>query len=136
MPKFVQRSEERVGAQREDVVDAVVEVVRELGAGAELLQERLRSAHGPDPEGPVVDELDGGRERRGVAIEVERSDHRRDRARRRRGAGALGAVGEQLGVALVEAGDGVAEAVGGEELGRAGGGPRASTSTRTIASLS
>ena len=53
------------------------------------------------------------------AIEVGQrsSGHRRDRARRRRGARALGAVGEELGVALVQAGDGVAQPVGGEDLG-------------------
>ena len=80
-------------------------------------QQRFRPARGPGPQGPVVDDLDGGRERRGAAIEVERSQQRRDRARRRRGAGARGAVGEELGVALVQARDGVAEAVGGEDLG-------------------
>ena len=51
------------------------------------------------------------------AIEVERRTHRRDRARRRRGAGARRALGEELGVALVQAGDGVAQPVGGEDLG-------------------
>ena len=81
-------------------------------------QRALGSAHRPEPEGPAVDELDVRREPLRRAIGVERSAACvRDRARRRRGAGALGAFGEQLGVALVEAGDGVAEAVGGEDLG-------------------
>ena len=109
--------EERVGSQGEDVVDAVGDVVGELEQGADAPQHGFGSAHGPEPDGPVVDELDVGRERRGVAIEVRRSQQRRDRARRRRGAGALGAVGEELGVALVQPGDGVAQAVGGEDLG-------------------
>ena len=109
--------EERVGSQAEDVVDARGKVFRDLEQGAESAQECLGSAGGPKPEEPVVDELDGGREDRGPAIEVMWSQHHRDRARRRRGAGACGPVGEEVGVALVQAGDGGAEPVGGEDLG-------------------
>src|SRR5262249_30887244 len=67
-------------------------------------------------EPAVVDELDVGPNGRGPAIEVGLPEEGRDRARRCRGAVARGALGEQLGVALVEADDGVAKAVGGEDL--------------------
>ncbi len=118
--------EERVGSQAEDVVDAGGAVVGELEQGAERAAGPLRlRARTGEPDGAVVDELDVGRERRAVAIEVERSQQRRDRARRRRGAVALGAVGEELGVALVQPGDGVAQPVGGEDLG-----PPASSAAR------
>ena len=43
-----------------------------------------------------------------ISAATERAD--------RRGAGALGAVGEQLGIALVQPGDGVAQVVVGEDL--------------------
>src|SRR5262249_17623105 len=64
----------------------------------------------------MVDHLDIGPDRRGPAIEIGWPEERRHRARRRRGAAARGAVGEQLGVALVQPGDGIAQAVGGEDL--------------------
>ena len=47
---------------------------------------------------------------------VGRSQQRHDRACRRRGADARGAVGEELGVQLVQAGDGGAQLVDGEKL--------------------
>ncbi len=127
--------EERVGLQAEDVVDAHGDVVGELEQGAEVLQQRFRPARGPGPQ------RSGGRRPRWRARARWRSDrgravpHGRDRARRRRGAGALGAVGEELGVALVQAGDGVAEPVGGEDLGPPAP-PCASTSIRRSSSLS
>ena len=108
--------EERIGPQAEDVVLAHGDVVGDLEQRAAVLQQRFRPARGPGPQDPVVDDLDGGCERGGEAIEVDRSQHRRDRARRRRGAGARGAVGEEVGVALVQPDDGVAQPVGGEAL--------------------
>src|SRR5262249_51419699 len=68
-------------------------------------------------DGAVVDDFDGRSERGGVAIWIEPAQHRSDRARRRCGAGTLGAVGEQLGVPLVESHDGLGQAVDGEALG-------------------
>ena len=47
---------------------------------------------------------------------VPRSLYQRHRSRRRRRARALGPVGQQLGVALVQADDGVAQMLGGEAL--------------------
>ena len=104
VPEMRPAHEERVGPQAEDVVDAHGERRRRARAGSGVPRRTASAPRAdPIPEGPVVDELDGGRERRGVAIGVERSHDRRDRARRRRGAGARGAVGEELGVALVQA---------------------------------
>ena len=65
----------------------------------------------------MVDDLDVGGEGRGKALEVERRHVGGDRARRRRGARACRAVGEQLGVALVQARDGVAQVIVRELLG-------------------
>ncbi len=82
-----------------------------------MLPQLFRPARGPGPQDPVVDDLDGRCGHRGEAIGVERPPDRRDRARRRRRAGARGTVGEELGVALVQADDGVAQAIGREQLG-------------------
>ena len=62
--------EERVGSQGEDVVDARGGVFRELEQGADTLQQRFGSVHGPQPDGPVVHVLDGRRPRRSAAIEA------------------------------------------------------------------
>src|SRR5262250_3532539 len=67
----------------------------------------------PQPKTSVIDELDVVCEQRVAVTEVE-AEERRDQTRRRRGALALGAVGEELGVALVQTRDGVAQAVGSE----------------------
>ena len=112
VPKFVQRTRSASARRPRTSSTRVATSSASSSSVRERPQKRLGSAQDPEPDGAVIDELDGGRERRGAAIEVERSQHRRDRARRRRGAGALGAVGEQLGVALVQPDDGVAEAVG------------------------
>ena len=104
--------EERVGSEGENVVDGRGEVVREVEQRADTPPHCFGSVHGPQPDGPVVDELDAGRERPAVG----RSRQRQDRARRRRGAGALRAAGEDVGVAFVQAGDGVAQPVDGEDL--------------------
>ena len=108
--------QDRVGLETEHVVDAGGDVVGELEQGAEAAQQRVGAAAGREADGAVVDERDVGGERRGVAIEVGRRHHGRDRARRRRGAGACRAVGEQLGVAFVQPRDGVAQAILGELL--------------------
>src|SRR5262249_7849214 len=102
--------------QGENVVNTDGDVVSELDEGAETLQHRVRSARGPGPQGTVVDGLDGGSERRGKALDLGRSREGRGRSRRREGAGGLGALGKELGVALVQASDGVAEMVRGEAL--------------------
>src|SRR5262249_26974293 len=114
----VRRAQESsVGAQGEDVLDAVGDVVGEFEESAERAQVGVASARGRQADGPVVvDELDGWVERRGEAIEADRPDQRRDRPRRCCGAGARGAVGEQLGVALVEPDDGVAQVIWAEDL--------------------
>ena len=106
-----------VGSQIEHIVDAVGDVVGNLIDGAQHAQHSIGSAHGFEAHGPVIGEFDGRPDRPGVASKVVRAHVRRDRARRRRGAGAFGSVGEELGVALVESGDGVAQLVGGEVLG-------------------
>src|SRR5215470_17663058 len=71
----------------------------------------------PGAQYPMVDVLDVGCERARQAIGIEPSLQELCRgARRRRGAGAFGAVGEDLGVALIEPGDGVTQPIGGEDL--------------------
>jgi hypothetical protein len=62
----------------------------------------------------MVDGLDVGREPRTVAIDVEWPQTRRDRPRRRHGSGARRTFGEELGVPLVQPGNGFTEPVGGE----------------------
>src|SRR5262249_10514298 len=93
----------------------------EAGGGLEERAQRgavLRdSVYRPEPDDPVVVVGDIGGHRRGLVIEVERSNLRCDRAGGRGDAPPLGAVWEQLGVALVQADDGVAQPVGGEVLG-------------------
>jgi len=64
----------------------------------------------------VVDVLHGGCKRRGPAIEIEPFLESGERAHRRRGADAFWTVGEEVGVALVQPGDGVAQPVLGEDL--------------------
>src|SRR5262249_28990019 len=108
--------EERVGPQGEDIVEALGEV-DEPEPGAPVLHRRFCSARGPGPQDAMVEDLHGRWEGAGPAIELDREAHdRRDQPRGRRGAGAGGAVGEQLDVALVQPRDGVAQAVGGEGL--------------------
>ena len=108
--------EHGVGPDADDVVDAVGDALGNLEQASEPPPHGFDSGQRPDTLRPMVEVLDGGGVRPGVGIGVERPQHRRDRARGRRGAGALGALGEQLGVALVQPHDGVGEAVGGEEL--------------------
>src|SRR5262249_4818825 len=103
--------EQRVGAQREDVVDASGEAVGDLEHGAHELEDGLRSVRRWEPQRPAIDVCDLWREPRGIAIEVERSEDSRGRARRRRGAGTLAALAEKVGVTLIQAGYGVAEPV-------------------------
>src|SRR5215468_6022117 len=66
----------------------------------------------------MVDDLYGRCEQQRDTIEVDMAGERCDRARRRRGAVALGAFWETLGVALVEPHDGVTQVIDGENLGR------------------
>jgi hypothetical protein len=65
----------------------------------------------------VVGELDVRRERRGIAIGVRGPEQRRERARRRRGTVARGAVGEELGIPLVQPGERSTQPVGRPLLG-------------------
>ena len=107
--------DERIGVQAKDFFGARGGVVGDLEQGAEVLQERFRPTRGPGSQAPVVDDLDGGCDRGGDAIEVEpRPPHR---PRPCRGAGARGPVGKELGVAFVQPRDGVAQPVDGEDLG-------------------
>src|SRR5262249_45763962 len=77
---------------------------------------RFGSARGLKPDRPVVDVVHEWGERRSAAIEVDRSRIHCYGPRRRRGAGAFRAIGEERGVALVEPDDGVAQVVAGEEF--------------------
>src|SRR5262249_4585668 len=52
--------EERVRPQGEDIVVAEGDVMAEIEVGAPVPQQLLRSARGPGPQNPVVDDLDGG----------------------------------------------------------------------------
>src|SRR5262249_11443676 len=108
--------EERVRLQGEDIVEADGVVLDEIEPDAYVPQELLRSPRGPGAQSPVVDDLDGGFERLGIAIEVERPQRQRHRARDPRDADARGPVGQQLGVTLVEPDDGVTQVVRGEGL--------------------
>ncbi len=118
VPKFVTPHEQRVGSQAEDVVDANGDVVGDLEQGAEACAGRLRAPRA-DPIPRVRWSTTRWRARAPWRSDRGRTvpSMRRDRARRRRGAGARGAVGEELGVALVQPRDGVAQLVGGEDLG-------------------
>ncbi len=116
VPKFVQRTRNASGRRPRMSSTRSGDVVGDARAASGASAGTLRSARGPEPDGPVVDELDGGRERRRPAIErpaVPASPRpsapspRRGRAPGRR---------EELGVALVQPGDGVAQPVGGEDL--------------------
>src|SRR5215813_6816974 len=64
----------------------------------------------------MVDDLYGRRERPDDPIEVDRAGERCNRACRCRSTVAFWSSGKQLGVALVQTGDGVAQVVGGEDL--------------------
>src|SRR5262249_58419471 len=99
------RDEERVGLQGEDIVVALGDI-GEIEPRAPVPQELLRPTCRPGPQYPVVDLLDPGCERLGIVI-VERPQRQCSRACDRRGPGARGSVGEELGVALVEPDDGV-----------------------------
>src|SRR5207249_9390443 len=94
--------EERVGSDAEDGVEAKDEVVRDLEQGVDPTSDRLGSAEGREAERPVVDVIAvrGDDRVEGVGIQSPEG-HRRDRARRRRSAGARRTVGEDLSVALV-----------------------------------
>src|SRR5882724_8739753 len=68
--------EEPVRAQREDVVNAGGEVGGHLEQSAQRPQDLLGSTHRPPPDdAAAVDGLDGGGERGGIAIEIERFHH-------------------------------------------------------------
>ena len=65
----------------------------------------------------MVDQLDGRSHGATQGVQIRRPHERRRHGRRRpHGALALAAVGEPLGVALVQAGHGVAQAVAGKDL--------------------
>ena len=118
MPECVRRSRVGVRLQAEDFVDPHGDRIGNLEQGAVVLQHRFRPARGPGPQDPVVNGLDGGSKRHGDVIKAERSpDSAADRTRRHRARRARGAVRKELGVALVQARDGVAQSVGGEHLG-------------------
>ena len=108
--------DQRVVARREDVVDRDREVVRQRAERADALQHRVDAPQHAGTDGSHVGELDVGRERLGPALDVDGTQQRGDRARDRRGAVALRAFGEPLGVALVEPRDRVADAARVEHL--------------------
>ena len=95
--------EQRARRERENLGRGQDDVVGDLVQRAHVLEERVRAAQRPRAQRPVVDRLEVGREHRRDAIErVRRRHHGAQRSRRRRGELALGAFGQQLGVALVE----------------------------------
>src|SRR5262249_28625957 len=109
--------EQRVRPETGDVIVTEYDVVGDLQNGAKLLPECFGPTREPGSEDPVIDDLHVGRPRCRVAIGMEWAvDGRRDRTCRRRGAVARGPGGEQLGVALVQPHDRVAQPVGGEPL--------------------
>src|SRR5262249_49301440 len=113
----VRRSyEKRVGAQAEDVLDAVGDAVGDFEDGTPELEDGLLSVRRREPQRAAVDVRDLWRESHCMAIEVERSEHSRGRACDRRGTGTLGAVGKEVRVALVQAGHGVAQPVGRKDV--------------------
>src|SRR5207249_3054316 len=107
--------EERVGSEAENIVEVKDEVVRDLEQGVDPASDRLGSAEGRKAERPVVDVLTVRRDDRVDGVRVW-APQDRDRARRRRGAGARGAVGEEAGVALVQPDESVGQPVGGEPV--------------------
>jgi hypothetical protein len=102
--------------EAQDVVEAAAGVGGKVEDAAQHVQILLGALPRRQPEGPVVDELDGGVERPASGEACRPVPHDRDRTRCRYGADTLRAVGQEVGVALVEADDGVAQPVGGEEL--------------------
>ena len=109
--------EHRVRLQREDRVVPEHDIAGDLAQGAEVVEERGGATDGPGSEPPVIDRLEVGGEHGRPAIEIALRPHLRShRACRRRRALTLRALGQQLGVALVEAGNRIAEAVGREHL--------------------
>src|SRR5215468_7748317 len=109
--------EGHLGSQAKDVIEPGDDVVGDVEERVQPVEVGCGAARRPDSDdAAMVDELEGRGHRGGVAIEVKRSGHRRDRARRRGGAGARRAVGEYLGIALIEPGDGIAQPIAGEDL--------------------
>src|SRR5205807_1919872 len=102
--------------QRDDVVNSDGDAFGHVGHGLQMAKHHFRSVSGPGSQRPMVEALETGSKRRGPAIKVEWSYHRRDRARRRGGARAFASLGKELGIALVQAHDGVSNAIDSERL--------------------
>jgi hypothetical protein len=107
------KHDERVGPEREDVVPAG------RGGGFDQVDHRAeRGDHGVAspyrlvPDAAVVDHLDLGRERPAVRVFAQHSHGASDRRRSL----ALGAGGQVLGIALVQAHDGIAQVVERKDL--------------------
>ncbi len=105
--------EQRVGAQTENVVIVLREVLGHLETGAHAPHDGPGALNGRESEAPVVDEHDVGSE--GV-LRVDGLQERGDRSRGPVGASVLWPVALELGVSLVQAGDRIAEPVGEEVL--------------------
>src|SRR5262249_26281033 len=103
--------EEHIALQAEDFVFGERGIVGEIEPGAVVLEERCGSSRGPGSQDPAIDGLYVGSVCRGVAIGIEGPGIGWDGARGPRGAGARGPGREDLGVALEQAGDGVAQPV-------------------------
>src|SRR5262249_30176742 len=109
--------EEAVRPEAQDVVDPDHDVGGNGVEGTEPRQELLRTVRGLESERSVVEELYRGMERAGDAIDVEGVEQRLDGTRRRRGPGARGTVGEEIGMPRIQLGDRITQAVRMEDLG-------------------
>lgn len=108
-------NEEGIGLDRENLVGAHV-LSAELELAAPLSEVLVCPARAPEVKAPMVDQLDEPGRRGRHAFHVEWPVPPRDRTRRCPGTLTLRSLGEQRGVALVEAGDGVEGVIGGEHL--------------------
>src|SRR5262249_56766476 len=104
--------EDAVRREAQGVVDADHDVGGSGVEGTEPRQELLGTARGLESERSVVEELDRGMERAGDAIDVEGVEQRLDGTRRRRGAGARGTVGEEVGMPSIQPGERITQPLG------------------------
>ena len=104
--------------ERQHVLVLPGDVVRELhDERAHRRDQSVPAVQHTEADGAMVDGDDARRERGSEALGVGGAVVvRRDRARRAGGARSCGPLGEQLGMTLVQADDGVAEAIRSEHL--------------------